>query len=150
MRELDQIMAQCQEAYEQAESYNEPPAEDGRYTVLIKNIKEVAFSNNSDEFVALSPVYEVLDGEHAGWVMDGDRGLLGPASDVKVQMGLRDLKLLAKILNRGKPFATLSDACAVIKGSIGAQLIVEVSHGVAKKTGREFSNVRPKELLSVG
>lgn len=148
--ELDQIMATCQEAYENAESYNAPPDEDGRFTVIVKGVKEVPFTQEDEDFVAISPSYEILDGPHTGWVMDGDRGLLGPASNNRVQMGLRDLKLLAKVLNSGKPLPAITDAVAIIKGSVGAQLIVEVTHGVAKKSGKPFANVRPKELLSSG
>ena len=146
--ELEQIMATCQEAYELAESYNAPPDGDNTYSVIVKAVKEVSFSQDTEDFVALSPSYEILDGPHTGWVMDGDRGLLGPASSVRVQMGLRDLKLLAKVLNSGKPLPAISDAVAIIKGSVGAQLMVQVTHGVAKGSGKPYANVRPLELLS--
>lgn len=149
MSELATIMSGLQEAYDQAESRNDPPDGDARYSVIIKSVKEVPFTLDNEEFIALTPVLEILDGYHVGFVMDGDQGLLGPSGNQRVQMGLRDLKLLAKVLNKGKPLPVLSDAVAIVKGSTGAQLVVEVEHGVSKK-GKPFANVKPKELLASG
>lgn len=150
MSELETIMSGLQEAYDQAEGYNPPPDGDGRHSVIIKSIKEVPFTQDDEDFIAINPVYEILDGDHNGWVMDGDRGLLGPPANQRVQMGLRDLKLLAKVLNKGKPLPVLADAVAIIKGAAGAQLVVEVTHGVAKRSGKSFANVKPRELLTSG
>lgn len=145
---VEELLAQCQEAYEEAGGRNPPPNVDQEWHVVVKKVALKTFINKDQVKTAvLVPILEITNESEEGWIMDGDNcGMASNYDNFRDEANLSSLKRLATILNNGVPFPNVRDAWEAVKGCAGTSLIVKVEH---KKTkgGVGYSLVSPTEKL---
>jgi len=117
---FEQLLAAHNQAYVDAEEYNDWMPDDGEYTVSVIKVSKGASERDGKEQLWWRPTASILGGEDPATI--GKEFVLGFYTSTVPGI----LKGQVKVLNGGTVPGSLTDASAVIENSVGMILRVKV------------------------